>query len=192
MPAGTRRRSRCPCRACSRPLRAWPASSPCRGARRLRLRQIEFLPLSNQRVLAILVDQRPRGPEQDLERSSRFWCRRAAPRQQLPERSFQRPLASRSSRAAAGRAQDDPRVHERADDRSDRNGQKVVPEGDPPPEFVRRGRNESHGSRATLADVETLKGLFEAFGRQQDILHSAGPEPEGRRRADLHRSGVGL
>jgi heat-inducible transcriptional repressor len=48
--------------------------------------------------------------------------------------------------------------------------QKVFPETEPAPEFVVAGETNLMGLDQ-LADVETLKGLFEAFGRQRDILH---------------------
>jgi heat-inducible transcriptional repressor len=48
--------------------------------------------------------------------------------------------------------------------------QKVFPEAEPEPEFVVAGETNLMGLDR-VADVETLKGLFEAFGRQRDILH---------------------
>ena len=48
--------------------------------------------------------------------------------------------------------------------------QKVFPEAEPQPEFVVAGETNLMGV-GQVADVETLKGLFEAFGRQRDILH---------------------
>jgi heat-inducible transcriptional repressor len=47
--------------------------------------------------------------------------------------------------------------------------QKVFPEAEPVPEFVVAGETNLMG--IDQADVETLKGLFEAFGRQRDLLH---------------------
>jgi heat-inducible transcriptional repressor len=48
--------------------------------------------------------------------------------------------------------------------------QKVFPEAEPEPEFVVAGETNLMGPDR-VADVERLKGLFEAFGRQRDILH---------------------
>jgi heat-inducible transcriptional repressor len=48
--------------------------------------------------------------------------------------------------------------------------QKVFPEAEPPAEFVVAGETNLMGLDQ-VGDVETLKGLFEAFGRQRDILH---------------------
>jgi heat-inducible transcriptional repressor len=48
--------------------------------------------------------------------------------------------------------------------------QKVFPEAEPTPEFVVAGETNLMGVDR-VGDVETLKGLFEAFGRQRDILH---------------------
>ena len=48
--------------------------------------------------------------------------------------------------------------------------QQVFPEVEPAPEFVVAGETNLMGLDR-VANVETLKGLFEAFGRQRDILH---------------------
>jgi heat-inducible transcriptional repressor len=48
--------------------------------------------------------------------------------------------------------------------------QKVFPEAEPQVEYVMAGETNLMGLEQ-LADMETLKGLFEAFSRQQDILH---------------------
>jgi heat-inducible transcriptional repressor len=48
--------------------------------------------------------------------------------------------------------------------------QQVFPETEPAGEFVVAGETNLMGLHQ-VGDVETLKGLFEAFGRQRDILH---------------------
>jgi len=134
------------------------------------LRQIDFLPLSNQRVLAILVINdrevqnkilnvhRDYGAD-ELRRVSNYLNDRFSGHTLHEVRDL---LVSELKKTRASMNALMIEAIEMA--------QKVVPEVDPGPEFVVAGETNLMGSDR-VADVETLKGLFEAFGRQQDILH---------------------
>jgi heat-inducible transcriptional repressor len=134
------------------------------------LRQIDFLPLSNQRVLAILVINdrevqnkilnvhRDYGGD-ELRRFSNYLNDRFAGRT-LPEVRDLLLTELRKTRASMNALMIE----------AIEMAQQVVPEGEPEPEFVVAGETNLMGGDH-VADVETLKGLFEAFGRQQDILH---------------------
>jgi len=134
------------------------------------LRQIDFLPLSNNRVLAILVINdrevqnkilnvhRDYGAD-ELRRFSNYLNDRFAGRT-LPEVRELLLGELRKTRASMNALMIE----------AIEMAQKVVPEVDPEPEFVVAGETNLMGADR-VGDVETLKGLFEAFGRQQDILH---------------------
>jgi heat-inducible transcriptional repressor len=134
------------------------------------LRQIEFLPLSGHRVLAILVVNdrevqnkilnvgRDFGTD-ELRRASNYLNERVAGRS-LPE--VRELLLAELKRTRASMNALMIEAIEMA--------QKVFPEGEPEPELVVAGETNLMGIDR-VADVETLKSLFEAFGRQRDILH---------------------
>ncbi|HVY64490.1 MAG TPA: heat-inducible transcriptional repressor HrcA [Gammaproteobacteria bacterium] len=134
------------------------------------LRQIDFLPLSNQRVLAILVINdrevqnkilnvhRDYGAD-ELRRASNYLNEHFAGRT-LPEVRELLLAELRKTRASMNALMIE----------AIEMAQKVVPEAEPEPEFVVAGETNLMGADR-VADVETLKGLFEAFSRQQDILH---------------------
>ena len=134
------------------------------------LRQIEFLPLSGHRVLAILVVNdrevqnkilnvsRDFGAE-ELKRASNYLNDHCSGRS-LPE--VRDLLLAELKRTRASMNALMVEAIEMA--------QRVFPEAEPEPEFVVAGETNLMGV-GQVADVETLKGLFEAFGRQRDILH---------------------
>jgi heat-inducible transcriptional repressor len=134
------------------------------------LRQIEFLPLSGRRVLAILVVNdrevqnkilnvsRDFGAD-ELKRASNFLNEHVGGRS-LPE--VRDLLLAELKRTRASMNALMVEAIEMA--------QKVFPEAEPVPEFVVAGETNLMGLDQ-VADVERLKGLFEAFGRQRDILH---------------------
>ena len=134
------------------------------------LRQIEFLPLSGHRVLAILVINDREVQNKILNVSRDFGAdelRRASNYlnecfggRSLPE--VRDLLLSELKRTRASMNALMVEAIEMA--------QKVFPEAEPAPEFVVAGETNLMGVHQ-VADVETLKGLFEAFGRQRDILH---------------------
>ena len=134
------------------------------------VRQIEFLPLSGHRVLAILVINdrevqnkilnvsRDFGAD-ELKRASNFLNEHCGGRslsqiRELLLAELKRARASMNGLMGEGIEM----------------AQKVFPEAEPAPEFVVAGETNLMGV-GQVADVETLKGLFEAFGRQRDILH---------------------
>jgi heat-inducible transcriptional repressor len=134
------------------------------------LRQIEFLPLSGKRVLAILVvnDREVQNKIVNVQRDfSADELRQAT--NYLNDRFSGHSLSQVRELLLA----------ELKKTRATMNAQmieaiemahQVFPDGEPEPEFVMRGETNLMGLEA-LADVETLKGLFEAFGKQRDILH---------------------
>ena len=134
------------------------------------LRQIEFLPLSGHRVLAILVVNdrevqnkilnvsRDFGAD-ELRRASNYLNEHFGGRS-LPE--VRDLLLAELKRTRASMNALMVEAIEMA--------QKVFPEAEPRPEFVVAGETNLMGLDQ-VADVEILKSLFEAFGRQRDILH---------------------
>jgi heat-inducible transcriptional repressor len=134
------------------------------------LRQIEFLPLSGKRVLAILVVNEREVQNKilnvnrdfdadELRRASNYLNERFGGRT-LPEVRELLLAELRNTRASMNAFMIE----------AIEMAQKVVPETDPEPELVVAGETNLMGADRG-ADVETLKGLFEAFSRQQDILH---------------------
>jgi heat-inducible transcriptional repressor len=134
------------------------------------LRHIEFLPLSGQRVLAILVIndrevqnkivnvQRDFGTD-ELKRASNYLNERCGGRS-LPQVRDLLLGELKKTRASMNALMVD----------AIEMAQKVFPEGEPEPEFVMAGETNLMGLEQ-IGDIEILKGLFEAFGRQRDILH---------------------
>ena len=134
------------------------------------LRQIEFLPLSGHRVLAILVINdrevqnkilnvsRDFGAD-ELKRASNFLNEHCGGRSLSEIREL---LLAELKRTRASMNALMVEAIEMA--------QQVFPETEPAAEFVVAGETNLMGV-GQVADVETLKGLFEAFGRQRDILH---------------------
>jgi heat-inducible transcriptional repressor len=134
------------------------------------LRQIEFLPLSGQRVLAILVvnDREVQNKILDVQRDF--------------DADELRRASNYLNECFGGRSLPEVRdllLGELKKTRASMNAlmieaiemaQKVFPESEPEPELIVAGETNLMGLDQT-ADVETLKSLFEAFGRQRDILH---------------------
>jgi heat-inducible transcriptional repressor len=134
------------------------------------VRQIEFLPLSGRRVLAILVvnDREVQNKivtvnrdftGDELRRASNylndlFGGRNLPQVRELLLGDLQKTRASMNALMVDAIEM----------------AKQVFPETEPEPEFVVAGETNLMGLNQ-VADVETLKGLFEAFGRQHDILH---------------------
>jgi heat-inducible transcriptional repressor len=134
------------------------------------LRQIEFLPLSGQRVLAILVVNDREVQNKILNVSRDFGAdelKRASNylNAQVSGRSLREVRALLLAELKRTRASMNAAMVEAIE-----MAQRVFPEAEPEPEFVIAGETNLMGIDQ-VADVETLKGLFEAFGRQRDILH---------------------
>jgi heat-inducible transcriptional repressor len=134
------------------------------------LRQIEFLPLSGRRVLAILVvnDREVQNKivnvhrdfsGDDLRRASNYLNEQFGGRS-LPQVRELLLGELQKTRASMNALMID----------AIEMAKQVFPEAEPEPEFVVAGETNLMGINR-VADVETLKGLFEAFGRQRDILH---------------------
>jgi heat-inducible transcriptional repressor len=134
------------------------------------LRQIEFLPLSNRRVLAILVVNEREVQNKILNVSRDFNAdelKRAS--NYLNERFAGRTLSEVRelllSNLKDTRASMNALMIEAIE-----MAQKVFPEQEPAPELVVAGETNLMGLDE-LADLDRLKSLFEAFSRQRDILH---------------------
>ena len=134
------------------------------------LRQIEFLPLSDRRVLVILVlnNQEVQNKILDVHRDySEAELRQAG--NYLTEEFRGRDLYQVRDRLLEElrhtRATMDALMVEAIE-----MAQQVFPEKQPEAEFVMAGEANLMGAEG-LADMEKLKRLFEAFSRQQDILH---------------------
>jgi len=137
---------------------------------RVALRQIEFLPLSNRRVLAILVLNDRDVQNKILEVHRDFGeeeLRRAG--NYLTEQFGGRDLYQ---------ARQDV-LKELRETRETMNAlmveaiemaQQAFPDEQPGGEFVLAGETNLMGLEG-LADMDKLKRLFEAFGQQQDLLH---------------------
>lgn len=134
------------------------------------VRQIEFLPLSGHRVLAILVVndrevqnkilnvRRDFGTD-ELRRASNYLNELFGGRSLSQVRELL--LAELKKTRATMNAQMVEAIE---------LAQKVFPESEPEREFVVAGETNLMGVDQ-VGSVETLKSLFEAFGRQRDILH---------------------
>ena len=134
------------------------------------VRQIEFLPLSGHRVLAILVvndrevqnkilNVRRDFGSGELQRASNYLNARFGGRS-LPQVRELLLADLKSTRASMNALMVE----------AIELAQKVFPETEPAREFVVAGETNLMGGDQ-VASVETLKSLFEAFGRQRDILH---------------------
>jgi heat-inducible transcriptional repressor len=134
------------------------------------LRQIEFLPLSGKRVLAILVvnDREVQNKILNVQRDfSADELRRAT--NYLNDRFSGRSL-SQVREVVLGELRKTRESMNALMVEAIEMAHQVFPDSEPEPEFVMAGETNLMGLEE-LADVDRLKGLFEAFGRQRDILH---------------------
>jgi heat-inducible transcriptional repressor len=134
------------------------------------VRQIEFLPLSGRRVLAILVinDREVQNKIVDVHRDfTTDELRQAANylNEQVAGRSLSQVRQILLGHMRETRATMNELMVEAID-----MAQRVFPESEPAPEFVMAGETNLMGFEE-LADLVKLKALFEAFARQRDILH---------------------
>jgi heat-inducible transcriptional repressor len=134
------------------------------------LRQIEFLPLSGQRVLAILVvnDREVQNKILDVRRD--FSADELKQASNYLTEQFRGRNLYEVRRLLLGELQDTRASMNALMSEAIEMAQKVFPEAEPQVEYVMAGETNLMGLEQ-LADMETLKGLFEAFSRQQDILH---------------------
>jgi heat-inducible transcriptional repressor len=134
------------------------------------VRQIEFLPLSGHRVLAILVvndrevqnkilNVRRDFGSDELRRASNYLNELFGGRSLSQVRELL--LAELKNTRATMNALMVEAIE---------LAQKVFPETEPEREFIVAGETNLMGVDQ-VGSVETLKSLFEAFGRQRDILH---------------------
>jgi len=134
------------------------------------LRQIEFLPLSGKRVLAILVinDREVQNRILNVQRDySADELRQAT--NYLNERFGGHSLPQVRELLLAELKQTRASMNALMIEAIEL-AHKVFPDTEPEPELVFAGETNLMGL-GEHADVETLRGLFEAFGRQRDILH---------------------
>jgi heat-inducible transcriptional repressor len=137
---------------------------------RMALRQIEFLPLTDRRVLAIMVvnDREVQNKILDVQRDF------TADELQQAANYLNEQFGGRDLLQVRRQI-----VQELRETRESMNAlmldaiemaQKAFPEGAADIEYVLAGETNLMGLDE-LADVETLKSLFEAFSRRRDILH---------------------
>jgi heat-inducible transcriptional repressor len=134
------------------------------------MRQIEFLPLSNRRVLAILVvnDREVQNKILDVHRDfTSDELRQAANylTEQFRGRNLYEVRHHLLGELQNTRASMNAMMNEAIE-----MARQVFPESEPQAEYVMAGETNLM-DLAELADVEILKKLFEAFNRQRDILH---------------------
>ena len=134
------------------------------------LRQIEFLPLSNRRVLAILVisetevqnkilDVRRDYSESELRQAANYLTEQCRGRELYRVRS--QLLAEMK---AARESMNDLMIE------AIELAQDIFPQREPDPDLVMAGETNLMGIEE-LADIDKLKKLFEAFSQRRDILH---------------------
>lgn len=136
----------------------------------MELRQIEFLPLSGQRVLAILVvnDVEVHNKILDLKRAfADDELRQAA--NYLNSLFGGRDLYQVRSRLLAELRQTRESMNQMMLDAIEL-AQQVLPESEPTSEYVVAGETNLMGIEE-LVDLEKLKELFQAFGERSDFLH---------------------
>jgi heat-inducible transcriptional repressor len=134
------------------------------------LRQIEFLPLSERRVLAILVigDTEVQNKILDVSRDfSDSELRRAA--NYLTEHCRGRDLYRVRSQILSEMRAARESMNELMIDAIEL-AQDIFPDQAPDPDFVMAGETNLMGLEE-LADMDKLKELFEAFSQRRDILH---------------------
>jgi len=134
------------------------------------LQQIEFLPLSKRRVLAILVadDKQVQNKILDLKRDfNESDLRRAA--NYLTEHCRGRDLYRVRSQLLEEMHQARESMNELMIDAIEL-AQDLLPDHEPDPDLVMAGETNLMGLEE-LADMEKLKDLFEAFSQRRDILH---------------------
>ena len=134
------------------------------------MRQIEFLPLSNRRVLAILVvnDREVQNKILDVHRDfTSDELRQAANylTEQFRGRNLYEVRHHLLGELQNTRASMNAMMNEAIE-----MARQVFPESEPQAEYVMAGETNLM-DLAELADVDILKKLFEAFNRQRDILH---------------------
>jgi heat-inducible transcriptional repressor len=134
------------------------------------LRQIEFLPLSGRRVLAILVVNDREVQNKILNVARDFTAdelRKAS--NYLSDRFGGRSLAELRDLLLAELKKTRASMNALMTDAIEM-AQQVFSESEPEREFVVAGETNLMGPDHTT-NVETLKSLFEAFGQQRDLLH---------------------
>jgi len=134
------------------------------------LRQIEFLPLSERRVLAILVinDTEVQNKILDVQRDfTESELRQAA--NYLTEHCRGRDLY-RVRRQLLGEMRAARESMNALMIQAIELAQAIFPDHEPDPDFVMAGETNLMGIEE-LADMDKLKELFEAFSRRRDILH---------------------
>lgn len=135
------------------------------------LRQIEFLPLSDRRVLVILVlnDRDVQNKiihvnrdytEDELRQAGNYLTEQFGGRD-LEQARKQLLTELRETRESMNALMID----------AIEMAHQAIPANAPGPELVVAGRTNLMGGVEGIGDMEKLKRLFEAFGRQQEMLH---------------------
>jgi heat-inducible transcriptional repressor len=134
------------------------------------IRQIEFLPLSGRRVLAILVVNEREVQNKILDVHRDFGPDELRQASNYLTEQFRGRNLYEVRRHLLGELQDTRATMNAMMTDAIDMARKVFPEVEPQAEFVLAGETNLM-DLAELANVEVLKRLFEAFNRQRDILH---------------------
>jgi heat-inducible transcriptional repressor len=134
------------------------------------LRQIEFLPLSGRRVLAILVVNDTEVQNKVLAVQREFTESELRQASNYLTAQFRGRDLYQVRNQLLGELRETRESMNAAMQEAIELAQKVFPESEPDGEFVMAGETNLMGFEE-LADLEKLKGLFEAFSQRRDILH---------------------
>ncbi|HLF11524.1 MAG TPA: heat-inducible transcriptional repressor HrcA [Gammaproteobacteria bacterium] len=134
------------------------------------LRQIEFLPLSGQRVLVILVVNEREVQNKILDVHRDFSGDELKQASNYLTEQFRGRNLYEVRRLLLRELQDTRASMNALMIEAIEMAGKVFPDAEPQVEYVMAGETNLMGLEE-LGDMETLKGLFEAFSRQRDILH---------------------
>jgi heat-inducible transcriptional repressor len=152
------------------------------------LRQVEFLPLSHNRVLVILVLNEREVQNRIIQTQRELQCRRVAADRQLPQSACV--PASDLRRVRQHRAEGNgryPLQHESADGRChcQMAQQAFQPRTRRMMDLLLAGQTNLM-SYEEMSNLDKLRKLFEAFNRKRDILQLLDQSSARRWGADLH------
>ena len=161
-------------------------------AAQVTLRQIEFLPLSENRILVILVTN-DREVQNRILHTDRDY---SASELQQAQNFINEHYAGTDLQAVREHLLDDLEKTRNSMNQAMHDIIAVAHSAmdsaaHPDDEYVLAGETNLMDF-AELSDIDTLRRLFDAFSRKRLILDLAGSQHQCRRRADFYRRGVGL
>jgi heat-inducible transcriptional repressor len=136
------------------------------------LTQIEFVNLTENRVLVVLVFNDREVQNRIVQLDRRYGPGGTAARREFPQRALPQPFARRAAQRVAATDEGDARLDQPGDARCDLDRAAVCAPGTSQDgiEYVIAGETNLMGL-AELSSVDKLKRLFEAFTEKRDILH---------------------